>query len=240
MKTILLVDSVAWDPIYPVDHPLRNVPQWFQRHFVGQSELAWRVVNWELVPQCAELDGIDGVLISGSPRDAWADCPENDRLCGLVRECLERELALLGVCYGHQILGRVLGAPVGRHPEGLQLGPVEMELTAAGVEDPLFAGMESRFEALSGHVDYVAKVPEEAELLASGGVTEVQAFRCGSRQYGVQFHPEMSAAILGFLWQARVELWRDRVDFDLAARIASFHDTPDAPRVLTNFVERIV
>ena len=239
-KRLALIDSVEWAPCYSPDHSLRNVPRWFQRHFSSSPFLEWVVLRWDELAAHSVPEGVDGVIMSGSPRDAWAEDPVNDRMVEVVQTCLSSEIPFLGVCYGHQILGRALGAEVGRHPEGLQLGPVRMALTAEGQQDVLFSGIEARFEALSGHADYVATLPEGAVHLASGGVTPMQSFRLGERAYGVQFHPEMDADILRFLWQPRVEDWQPRVSFDLAERVAAIHDTPVATKVLTNFVEHIV
>ena len=239
-KRLLLLDAVEWDPIYPTDHYLRNVPSWFLRHFQGRPDVEWTVRHFTELPLHESLSSYAGVVMTGAPRDAWADDPVNDRMCELVRSCLDASLPYLGVCYGHQILGRTLGASVGRHPEGLQLGPVRMELTAAGRGDLLFDEMDPSFEALSGHADYVAELPEGCEHLASGGVTAMQGIRYGTTCYGVQFHPEMDAGVLKFLWTPRVEAWQARVRFDLEERIATIHDTPQATRVLTNFVDKIV
>ncbi len=239
-KRLLLLDAVEWAPVYPLDHTLRNVPRWFLRHFQDHSNVHWDVRHYSDLPLDEPVSKFDGVVMTGAPRDAWSQDPVNDRMCDVVRACMDASVPYLGVCYGHQILGRTLGAEVGRHPEGLQLGPVEMELTDAGLEDPLFEGLDSSFKALSGHADYVSELPSGCEHLATGGVTPMQGIRCGAKTYGVQFHPEMDASILKFLWEARVEDWQARVSFDLEARVAAIHDTPQATQVLLNFVERIV
>ena len=239
-KKILLVDAVEWAPIYPQDHPLHNVPRWFQRHFDSSPNIEWLVRGYDELPVTDAISAADGVIITGSPRDAWSDDPVNNLMCDVVRSCVDSSKPFLGVCYGHQILGRTLGAKVGRHPAGLQLGPVLMKLSDEGSKDALFDGTGDSFEALSGHADYVAEVPKEAVLLASGGVTTVQGIRLGERTYGVQFHPEMNADILQFLWQARLNDWQERVSFDLARRVAAIHNTPVGTKVLKNFVENIV
>ncbi len=239
-KRLLLVDAVEWDPIYSREHFLRNVPSWFLRHFQHRSDVDWTVRHYTDLPLREVLSGFDGVVMTGAPRDAWSDDPVNEQMCDLVRGCMDASVPYLGVCYGHQILGRSLGAKVGRHPEGLQLGPVRMELTTAGADDLLFSEMDSSFEALSGHADYVAELPTGCEHLALGGVTSMQGIRWGTKTYGVQFHPEMDASVLKFLWIPRVSAWQERVKFDLEERVASIHDTPKATRVLTNFVDKIV
>jgi hypothetical protein len=63
-------------------------------------------------------------------------------------------------------------------------------LTDAGVADPIFAGLPRSFPALQWHGD-TFDLPEGATLLASSPAYPNQAFRFGSRAYGVQFHVEV-------------------------------------------------
>ena len=101
------------------------------------------------------------------------------------------ERPFLGICLGAQMLARVLGAPVSRHPEGLyEIGYVPIASTAAGngfLPEPLhvFHWHKEGFE-----------VPEGAELLATGPTFPNQAFRYGRRAYGIQFHPEVTGAVM--------------------------------------------
>jgi len=101
--------------------------------------------------------------------------------------------AILGVCLGGQMLARALGAVVrlGGAPE---LGLTEIDLTAAGRADPLFDGLPG-VEATVWHDD-TFDIPAGAVALASSAGCANQAFRYGERAYGLQFHPEVTPAIL--------------------------------------------
>lgn len=240
IRRVLLVDAVTWSPAYPASSPFRNVYQWYARWFSDLPHI-------QLIPLPAEenvlgavTSGLDGVILSGSPRDAWTDDPVNHRLTEVVRHCQDQEIPLLGVCYGHQILARALGAKVGRHPEGLELGNTPVELTVAGQVSPLFAGFPERFDVLSSHADAVLDLPPGAELLARGRHTKTQAFSWGDRLFGVQFHPETDPETLRFLWNPRRETWRSRVRFDLDGVLDNLRPTPMAVNVLRNFVLRIL
>jgi GMP synthase (glutamine-hydrolysing) len=239
-RRVLLVDAVNWSSAYPTGSPFRDVLAWYARWFAPPTQVRWSRVGAEDDLDQALAQRPDGVVLSGSPRDAWSDDPVNDRLIGLVQRCREQPLPFLGVCYGHQILGRACGGRVGRHPKGLELGNTPVELTEAGKGSPLFAGFTPRFDVLSSHADALFDLPPGAELLARGDFTEIQAFQAGDRLFGVQFHPETDPDTLRFLWKPRRESWQPRVRFDLDAVLADLRPTPLAAQVLHNFVTHII
>jgi GMP synthase (glutamine-hydrolysing) len=233
---ILLLDLYEWTEAYPATNPLRNVAGWFGRHLpVGdQIELRTAGVDDDLLPVSKAAAA---VIISGSPRDAWVDDPRNDRVLEVIAHCRTAGKPLLGVCFGHQLLGRALGAPVGRHPGGYELGNVLVSLTDAGEKCPLFAGLPRELDVIESHQDAVLELPQGARLLATGAHTQVQAFDFAGHLLGVQFHPEMDPAVLQFVWgEPRRALWRPKLKFDLDARLAGLHPTPAATRILSNFV----
>ena len=70
----------------------------------------------------------------------------------LVREAVEAGRPFLGVCLGVQLLAAALGASV--YPaERPEVGLLEVELTAEGRDDPLFAGLDDRLVSLQWHGD---------------------------------------------------------------------------------------
>ena len=72
-----------------------------------------------------------------------------------------------------------------------EVGLLEVELTAEGRADPLFAGLDDRFVSLQWHGD-TFDLPADAVRLASSPLIANQAFRAGERAYGVQFHLEVT------------------------------------------------
>jgi GMP synthase (glutamine-hydrolysing) len=235
-KRLLLIDAVDWSPAYPKQHRLRNVGEWFARHLREDPSVELKVIHaTDDVLPAARDEAVHGVIISGSPRDAWVKDPVNDRLGELILDCRERQVPFLGVCYGHQLLGQVLGAKVGRDPAGVELGNVELQLTGAGKNCPLFEGIPERFEALQSHQDSVLTLPPGAELLAQGDHTLIQSFRHGEFLMGVQFHPEQDPDIMRFVWEPRRATWRDKCKFDIDERLKSLRPAPLAAKVLKNF-----
>ncbi|HVU35759.1 MAG TPA: type 1 glutamine amidotransferase [Opitutaceae bacterium] len=234
-QQVLLVDAVSWAPSYP-ESPFRDVGAWFRRHFASVPGAELRAVGAETDLAAAVAAGTDAVIISGSPRDAWGDDPVNGRLCNLVHACRDRGTPVLGVCYGHQIIARALGAPVTRHPRGWEVGNTSVQLTPAGVASPLFAGLPPVLDVLSSHLDAVRALPPGAELLVQGEFTMIQGFHWQHQLFGVQFHPEMDPETVRFLWEPRRPLWRGRTAFDLDHTLDRMQPSPHGGQLLRNFI----
>lgn len=239
MKRIFLIDAVEWGPPAASDAApgLRDVGHWFRQHLDPPASITTAAASGLHESQLKECDG---VIISGSPRDAWADDDFTRRLLGLVQVIRERQVPCLGVCYGHQLLARALGATVGRDPNGFELGNSWVELTPAGRQSKLFSGLDGRLDVLQSHGDAALDLPPGADLLARGEHTAIQSFAWNDLLFGVQFHPETSPEILRYIWEPRIPKWKDRLNFDLVERLDSFRPTPSAPHVLKNFVQHIV
>lgn len=81
------------------------------------------------------LDDIDGILMTGSRHNSFEDEPWILKLVQYVKQILAQDrVRIVGVCFGHQIVGRALGAPVGRSSTGWELSVTDLELTDAGKE----------------------------------------------------------------------------------------------------------
>jgi GMP synthase (glutamine-hydrolysing) len=137
----------------------------------------------------------DGWLITGSRSSITEPEPWAERLLAWIREASDACAALFGVCYGHQAICAALGGSVARHPKGYEMGTVEVALTDAGREDPLFAGFPARFLVHTTHEDHVVDLPGDAVLLAGNDHSPVQAAAIGARIRSVQFHPEVTRPI---------------------------------------------
>lgn len=144
------------------------------------------------------LDGVDALIVGGSG-DYSVHHPESEPWVSRLRRVLDRALTDnlpgFGICFGHQLLGYHLGAPVQTDTTRAEVGTIDVDLTEAGRSDPLFSTVEATFPVHTGHSDHVASLPPELELLATSTALATQAFRLrGTRFYTTQFHPDLTGA----------------------------------------------
>jgi GMP synthase (glutamine-hydrolysing) len=108
----------------------------------------------------------------------------------LLADLLERDVPLLGVCLGAQLLSAAAGGDPRRTLEP-EIGWFEVGVTSEGAEDPVIGALAPGFEAFEWH-SYEAAPPPQAVVLARSA-TCVQAYRLGTAAWGIQFHAEVSA-----------------------------------------------
>jgi GMP synthase (glutamine-hydrolysing) len=134
----------------------------------------------------------DAVMVFGGGMhvDQEAQHPWLTGEVGYLRTLIEREVPLLGVCLGAQLVAKAAGATVGpaARPE---IGWCEVERTG---DDPVLGVLPARFPAFQWHF-YAFDVPAGARELARSPVCS-QGFRLGESSWAVQFHPEVTREIV--------------------------------------------
>jgi GMP synthase (glutamine-hydrolysing) len=133
----------------------------------------------------------DAVLVFGGAMHADHDDrhPWLREEKALLSDLLEREVPLLGVCLGAQLLAEAAGAPPGPASEP-EIGWYDVELTREGASDPLLGPLAPRFEAFQWH-SYEFPLPPAATPLARSAVC-LQAYRVRDYAWGIQFHAEVT------------------------------------------------
>ena len=181
-------------------------------------------------------DACAGVVITGSHSMVTDNLSWSVALEQWLPQLLDAGVPILGICYGHQLLGRAAGGRVGLHPQGKEIGTVPVRLTDEGQQDRLFAGLPSSFPAHVTHAQSVLRLPDDAVLLAVNGFEPHHAYRLGDYAWGVQFHPEYDTEIMrSYIDQQTVEL--KGAGRDVAEILQGVTPTPEAGQVLCRFAE---
>ncbi|KAI6085767.1 class I glutamine amidotransferase-like protein [Hypoxylon rubiginosum] len=145
-------------------------------------------------------ESIDAVLISGSKYSAYETEDWIERLVQYTRRCLEGgRVRVVGVCFGHQIVGRALGAEVARNVRGWEISVTQCELSDEGKK---VFGLE-KLAIHQMHRDAVFSLPPGAVALARTDVCAIQSMYTPKRFLTVQGHPEFTADMVSEILEMR-------------------------------------
>jgi GMP synthase (glutamine-hydrolysing) len=127
--------------------------------------------------------GPAAVVLSGSPASVLEPGhPEMDPAL------LEINVPVLGICYGMQLLAKMLGGTVEKGRSG-EYGPAGIEVVNS---TGIFSDMKPVLDVWMSHGDHVLKMPEGFKILASTPACPISAMGSDNKKvYGLQFHPEV-------------------------------------------------
>ena len=147
-----------------------------------------------------DLEGLDGVVWTGSSLNAYDGGVAVRRQIDLFGELYDARLPIFGSCWGLQVMAVARGGVVRRNPRGREIGIArDIELTPAGTAHPMFQGKLAKFDSITTHVDEVERLPSGAVALAGNAASAIQAAVLeddGRSFWGVQYHPEFDFEVL--------------------------------------------
>lgn len=159
--------------------------------------LKMRYVNFERNPEEEPtIDKYNGLIILGGHMGVY-EAEKYTHIkteMKLIEEALKKNIPILGICLGSQLLAHVLGAEVRKSAEK-EIGWHDIHLTEHGLTDPLFSHFKPTERIFQLHGD-TFDIPQSTIHLAKSDVCPGQAFRYGEKVYGLQFHLEVDQPMI--------------------------------------------
>ena len=163
----------------------------------------------------------DAVLITGSPAGVYDPLPWIEPLSDYIRAA--KDIRMVGVCFGHQVMAEALGGHVEKSNKGWGAGLHRYFVVRA---EP-WMDRAGEIAIPASHQDQVVIQPPNTDVVASSGFTPCAALAWTDRPaISFQFHPEFSPDFARALIEKRYDIVSDP-----GAAIASLDAPNDNPRV---------
>lgn len=183
---VLVFQHVPYEPLGTLDPLLKECG--FRLRYVNFGRDAG---------QRPRLDRYAAIIVLGGPMncDQIDSYPNLATEVDILREALDRDMSVLGICLGAQLLAKALGGAVERN-EKREIGWFDVDLTPEGAGDPILSTFAARQSVFQWHEDGIRLPPSGVTHLASSPASAVQAFRHGEHAYGFQFHLEVDRSLI--------------------------------------------
>jgi GMP synthase (glutamine-hydrolysing) len=182
---ILVFQHVPYEPLGTLDPMLKD------------AGFRIRYVNFGRNPdQRPSLEKYAALIVLGGPMNSHQidTYPNLITEVDVIREAVAKDMSVLGICLGAQLLAKALGGNVTRNSVR-EIGWYDVELTEHGKTDPVLAKFAPTQSVFQWHEDGIG-LPDGAIHLASSAASAVQAFRYGEHVYGFQFHLEADDSLI--------------------------------------------
>jgi GMP synthase-like glutamine amidotransferase len=179
----------------------------------------------------ADARACDAWITTGSRASVYDDVEWIGAAEAFVSKVADSDRPFVGVCFGHQLLARTLGAEVKRAPGGWSVGVLPVHVLRT---EDWMTPARSTVRMQSMHADQVTQPPDGATLLGEAPHCPVAMFQCGPRLLGIEAHPEFPAAYA----RALIEDRRARMGPEVAAEALARVDEPTDSDVVGGWIAR--
>jgi len=132
-------------------------------------------------------NNIAGIILSGGPLNVY----ENDKF-KFDKKILKLGIPILGICFGHQILSKLLGGKV-KKSKHREFGLAIISKVSNSILTKNFFNKNNTSDVWMSHADQVSKMPKNFKIIASTKNSKLTIIENNKDNfYGVQFHPEVT------------------------------------------------
>ena len=205
--------------------------------FLRKEDIPFHIVELGSGQIPPPLESYNTLVMLGGPMGVYDMETYPHLMAGsrIIREAINRDLKVLGICLGSQMIAHCLGADVYPGPEK-EIGWYHIEMTGDGLKDPLMRKLAihpgvgdfwRKFMVFHWHSD-TFKLPPGATLLASSARYKNQAFKFGNNIYGFQFHVEVTKDMIMHWFEGMSDVKKmreetDRIYEEYAGRAINFY-----------------
>lgn len=182
--------------------------------FLRKGDFSFKVVELSSGEVPPSLEDFNSLVIMGGPMGVYeiGQYPHLRIESRIIREAINRDMKVLGICLGAQLIAYCLGSDVYKGPKE-EIGWQHIELAGDGIRDPFMKKLAihpsvgdfwRKFKVFHWHGD-TFEIPIGAVLLASSELYKNQAFRYKNNVYGFQFHIEVTKKMITDWFENRPE-----------------------------------
>lgn len=185
----------------------------------------------------SQLKQFDGVIITGSSAMLDENRLWMKQSLELIQVALDISKPLLGVCFGHQLLGATCKALIGPHSNGRHQGSAKVIITQP---DSLLPQCDS-FYAQVSHRDVILTDSPLFKVLAKTEYDNFHVIKAGTSAWGVQFHPEWDINISKTYVEKRKDMLTESLGRERYEQFAmSLRPSDSASSIIDNFISLVV
>ena len=232
MKPLLIIQT--GEAPQPILEKLGGFAQWFRTSMRLRPEQV-RIVRVDAGDKLPKPSEVAGAVITGSGAMVTDHERWSEDAAAWLRNAMDAELPLFGVCYGHQLMAHAFGGTVGWLPSGREIGTQPIARND-GRKDALLDGMPAKFPAHTTHRQSVIETPAGSQVLARSSADPHQILRYSSNAISTQFHPEFGVRVMRAYLRSREEALAEE-GRDVAALEREVAPTPEARALLRRFAK---
>ena len=194
------------------------------------------ILNNEKLPN---IYSAKGFIITGSHAMVTQELTWSLELESYIKKIASKNIPVLGICYGHQLIAKALGGISGYNKNGKEIGTTRKKKLHTSKNDPILKNIPLQFNAHETHYQSVLKLPHKAIILANNRHESHQAVRFKKYVWGVQFHPEFDTRIMKeYIINQEKDLIK--LNFNIKHLLKNVKKATKSSTVLNNFIEFIV